>query len=50
VRDDRLRWPDGLSLHNGWLYVTDSALQHVILKSRAHIAGHAPYFIYRVRL
>lgn len=50
VRDDRLRWPDGLSLHDGWLYVTDSALQHVILKSRAHIAKHAPYFIYRVRL
>lgn len=50
VRDDRLRWPDGLSLHDGWLYITDSALQHVILKSRAHIAKHAPYFIYRVRL
>ena len=49
VRDDRLRWPDGLSLHDGWLYVTDSALQDVILKSRAHIAKHAPYFIYRVR-
>lgn len=49
VRDDRLRWPDGLSLHDGWLYVTDSALQHVILKSRGHIAQHAPYFIYRVR-
>jgi hypothetical protein len=50
VRDDRLRWPDGLSLHDGWLYITDSALQHVILKSRAHIAKHAPYFIYRGRL
>ncbi|HET8774284.1 MAG TPA: L-dopachrome tautomerase-related protein [Thermoanaerobaculia bacterium] len=50
VRDDRLRWPDGLSLHDGWLYVTDSALQHVILKSRGHIAEHGPYFIYRVRV
>jgi len=50
VRDERLRWPDGLSLADGWLYVTDSDLAHVVLKSRSTIAAHRPYFIYRVRL
>jgi hypothetical protein len=50
VRDARFRWPDGLSLHGQWLYMSDSALQHVILKSRGTIAQHAPYFLYRVRL
>jgi hypothetical protein len=51
VRDERLRWPDGLSLsRDGWLYISDSALADVILKSRAHIAAHAPYFIWRVPL
>lgn len=51
VRDDRLRWPDGFSLSpDGYLYVTDSALQDVILKSRGHIREHAPYFIFRIRV
>ena len=50
VRDPRFRWPDGLSIANGWLYVTDSDLVHVILKSRSTIAKHAPYHIFRVRL
>lgn len=49
VRDDRLRWPDGLSLAGGWLYVTDSDLAHVVLKSRSTIAAHRPYHIRRVR-
>lgn len=50
VRDARFRWPDGLSLHGDWLYVTDSALAHVILRSRGTIRNHAPYFLYRVRI
>jgi sugar lactone lactonase YvrE len=50
VRDERFRWPDGLSLHGDWLYLTDSALAHVILRSRGTIRKHAPYFLYRVRI
>lgn len=50
VRDARFQWPDGLSLHGDWLYLTDSALAHVILRSRGTIKRHAPYFLYRVRL
>jgi len=35
VKDARLRWPDGLSFGpDGWLYLTCSALQHVLFTSR----------------
>lgn len=48
--DERLRWPDGFSFGpDGWLYVTCSALDHVILKSQEHIAAHAPYHVYRFK-
>ena len=48
LRDDRLRWPDGFSFGpDGWLYVTCSALQHVIMKSSSHVAEHGPYHIFR---
>jgi hypothetical protein len=50
VRDDRLRWPDGFSIHGDWLYLTDSALQHVILKTRGEIAKNRPYFIWRIKV
>ncbi len=50
VRDPRWRWPDGLSFGPGdLLYVTDSALPDVILKSRSHMRKAAPYFIWRFR-
>lgn len=50
VRDDRLRWPDGFSFGpDGYLYVTCSALQHVIMKSADHVAAHAPYHIFRFK-
>jgi len=50
VRDDRLRWPDGLSFGpDGWLYVTCSALHHVILRGKAEIAANAPYQIFRFK-
>ncbi len=51
VKDPRvLRWPDGFSFGpDGWLYLTCSALQHVILTSAAHQRAHAPYQVYRFK-
>mgnify|MGYP001819424559 CR=1 FL=1 len=48
ARSQRLRWPDALSFGpDGWLYVADSALSEVVLKSREHIDSAGPYKIYR---
>jgi len=50
VRDPRLRWPDGLGFGpGGTLYVTCSALHHVIGKSSASVRDAAPYQIFRLR-
>jgi len=48
VRTPRIRWADALSWGpNGGLYLADSAIPDQMLQSRAHIAAHAPYFVYR---
>ena len=48
VRSDRIRWPDALSYGpGGWLYVADSAIPHLMLRSKEHIRGQAPYRIFR---
>jgi sugar lactone lactonase YvrE len=50
VRDERLRWPDGLSFGpDGWLYVSCSALHQVILRDASEIRASAPYQIFRFR-
>ena len=50
IQSDRIRWPDGLSFGpEGWLYVADSALPELVLKSREHIAAQQPYRIFRFR-
>jgi sugar lactone lactonase YvrE len=50
LKDARLRWPDGFSWGpDGWLYVTCSSLQHVIMKSSGHVRRHAPYQIFRFK-
>jgi sugar lactone lactonase YvrE len=50
LKDPKLRWPDGFSFGpDGWLYVTCSALHHVIGQTRGHMRQHAPYQIFRFR-
>lgn len=50
IRDERIRWPDGLSLtEDGWLYFTDSALPDLMLRSREHVKAAGPYHVYRVQ-
>jgi sugar lactone lactonase YvrE len=48
VRSPRVRWADGLSFGpDGWLYLADSALPDVVLKTRGYIDTQGPYFIFR---
>jgi len=48
IRSARIRWPDALSFGpEGWLYVADSALADVVLRTRDHIKASGPYRIYR---
>ena len=50
IKDDILRWPDGFSFGpDGWLYLTNSALHEVIMKSQEHIRQHAPFHIVRFK-
>lgn len=51
LRSNRIRWPDALSFGpDGWLYIADSALHDVVLKSREHIEASGPYPVFRVQL
>ena len=48
VKDERLRWPDGFSFGpDGSLYVSCSALQHVLFVNPAEMEANRPYHIYR---
>jgi sugar lactone lactonase YvrE len=50
LRDEQLRWPDGFSFGpGGWLYLTCSSLQHVIMQDAEHVAEHGPYLIVRFK-
>ena len=48
IQSPRMRWPDALSFGpDGYLYVADSALPELILKSDQHIRAQGPYRIFR---
>jgi sugar lactone lactonase YvrE len=50
VESPRIRWADALSFGpDGWLYLADSAIPDQVMRSKAHIAEQAPYFIFRFR-
>ena len=48
IRTPRVRWADDLSFGpDGWIYLADSALPDVVLRSRDYINAQGPYFIFR---
>ena len=50
LKDEKLRWPDGFSFGpDGWLYVTNSALNVVIAKPNSYIMEQGPYQILRFK-
>jgi len=48
IRSPRIRWADGLSFGpDGWLYISDSAIPELVLKSKEHIRASGPYHVFR---
>jgi sugar lactone lactonase YvrE len=48
VKDPRIRWADGFSFGpGGWLYLADSAIPNITLRSKSHIKYMGPYYIFR---
>jgi len=50
IRSGRIRWADGLCFGpDGYIYLADSALPHLILQSKSHMRAQAPYYIFRFK-
>jgi sugar lactone lactonase YvrE len=50
IKDKRIRWADGLTFGpDGWLYLADSAIPHLVLQNAEHHASQAPYYIWRFK-
>ncbi|HRT61958.1 MAG TPA: L-dopachrome tautomerase-related protein [Syntrophales bacterium] len=50
IRSSRIRWADSLSMGpDGYIYLADSALPHLILQSKSHMRSQAPYYIFRFK-
>jgi sugar lactone lactonase YvrE len=50
IRSTSLRWPEGIAMGpDGWVYVTDSALSELVLRSSESIAAEGPFSLFRFR-
>ncbi len=50
IRSNSLRWPEGIAMGpDGWLYVTDSALSELVLRSDESIEQQGPFSLFRFR-
>jgi hypothetical protein len=50
IKHPLMRWPDGLSFGpDGYLYIADSDIPDVMMKSKAHIAASAPFYLFRFK-
>lgn len=50
IKHPKMRWPDGLSYGgDGYLYIADSDIPDVMMKSKAHIAASAPFYVFRFK-
>lgn len=50
VSHPRMRWPDGLSFGpDGYIYVADSDIPDVMLKSKGHMAANKPYYLFKFK-
>lgn len=50
IKDDRIRWADGLSLSGrGIFYLADSAIPDQMLRSKKHMSANRPYSIFKFK-
>lgn len=50
IRSEAIRWPDGIAIGpDDWLYVTDSALSELVLRSAEEIRAKGPFYLYRFK-
>lgn len=50
VSHPKMRWPDGLSFGpDDYVYVSDSDIPDVMMRSKSHIHGAAPFFIWKFK-
>jgi hypothetical protein len=46
----QLRWPDGMSYGpDGYIYLTDSDIPDVMMRSKAHMKSQAPYHLWKFK-
>lgn len=50
VKHSKMRWPDGMSFGgDGYVYIADSDIPDVMMKSKAHIQASAPFYLFRFK-